>query len=199
MPRITNTITVFSISTIALMTGCAIAYKHDGSLAKPINPLACSEKFSGPGARPVSPPTVANWYIKNGQLAYVVFLRRGPNWYDRHTDWHSGPDSTGGGFIQDFDVGGFRYSLVLDKDSHLLSVLGKTVDLAKGNVVLLDRSGDSAIVVGSEQHFFCWASPPNVVEEVLARSPLTTQFVGSMRTGDSMKHAEGATEIAGSG
>ena len=154
---------------------------HDPIPAEPSS-SPCTEKFSGPGARPVSQTTVANWYIKNGQLIYVVFLRGDPGWYNRHTDWHNSMDPTEK-FTQDLDVDGFRYSLVLDKDSRLLSVLGRTVDVAKTNVVLLDRSGDSAVVSGLEQHYFCWASPPDVVDEVLTRSTLTTQFVSVAPSG----------------
>src|SRR4051812_19726765 len=48
---------------------------------------SCSGQFTGPGARPVSATTVANWYIKNGSLIYLVFLRGDLGWYNQKTQW----------------------------------------------------------------------------------------------------------------
>jgi hypothetical protein len=138
--------------------------------------LSCSAGFSGPGARPVSPTTVANWYIKDGRLVYIVFLRGMPGWYNKRTKWDTGTDSAGR-FVQDFDVGGFRYSLTLNESSRSLSVLGSDANLRQGNVVLMDRVPDTAVIRRSEFLDFCWNSPPDVVTEVLMRSKETEKFV----------------------
>lgn len=140
--------------------------------------LSCSAGFSGPGARPVSPTTVANWYIKDGRLVYAVFLRGIPGWYNKRTSWDTRTDSAGR-FVQDFDVGGFRYSLALDESSRVLSVLGKTANMREANIILIDRTADSGVIRSSELMEFCWASPPDVAAEVLARSRTTEQFVGA--------------------
>ena len=138
--------------------------------------MSCSAGLSGPGARPVSPTTVASWYIKDGRLVYVVFLRGMPGWYNKRTKWDTRTDSAGR-FVQDFDVGGFRYSLTLNESSRSLSVLGSDANLRQGNVVLMDRVADTAVIRRSEFLDFCWNSPPDVVAEVLMRSKETEKFV----------------------
>ena len=137
--------------------------------------LSCSPGFSGPGARPVSPTTVANWYVKDGRLVYVLFLRGIPGWYNKRTKWDVRKDSTG--IVQDFDVGGFRYSLTLEESSRTLSVLGSHANLGQANVILMDRVADTGVIRRSEFLDFCWSSPPDVVAEVLGRSRETEKFI----------------------
>ena len=139
--------------------------------------LSCTAEFSGPGARPVSPTTVANWYIKDGRLVYILFLRGMPGWYNKRTKWDIRNDSTG--VVQDFDVGGFRYGLALNESTRTLSVLGSHANLRQGNVVLMDRAADTGVIRRSEFLDFCWSSPPDVVAEVLGRSRETEKFVSS--------------------
>jgi hypothetical protein len=140
--------------------------------------LACSSNFSGPGARPVSATTVANWYIKDGQLVYAMFLRGAPGWYNKHTRWETRTDSAGR-FIQDFDVGGFRYSITLDQSSGSLWALGKNTNVREANVILMDRTADTAAIRGSELLDFCWTSPPDAVADILARSRATEAFASA--------------------
>jgi len=138
--------------------------------------LVCSADYSGPGARPVSSTTVANWYIKNGQLAYAVFIRGTPGWYNKHTQWETRHDSVGR-YIQDFDVDGFRYSIVFDESSGSLWALGKNTNVRKANVILMDRTADAGVVKSSELLEFCWLTPPDAVADILARSKVTDAFV----------------------
>ena len=138
--------------------------------------LPCSAGFSGPGARPVSPTTVANWYINDGRLVYAVFLRGLPGWYNKRTHWEFRTDSTGR-FIQDFDVGGFRYNLTLDRSTGSLSALGENANVRGANIILMDRTADSAVIKSSELLEFCWTSSPDAVADILARSRATEAFV----------------------
>jgi hypothetical protein len=140
---------------------------------------ACTGQFSGPGARPISRTTVANWYVRNGDLVYLIFLRGTPGWYDRKTSWKFGEDSTGR-FVQNFDVGGFRYDLILDRTSTSLSILDTQIDLSKANIALIDKSEGKTFLRGSEMLSFCWTSPPDVAAEVLERSPASLKFVSAV-------------------
>lgn len=166
------------ISLLALACAPSPTVHRRAAPQTAVTEAPCSASFSGPGARPVSPTTVANWYIKNGRLVYAVFLRGIPGWYNKRTSWNTRTDSLGR-FVQDFDVGGFRYSLTLDESSGLLSALGKTTDVRAANVILMDHTSDSAAISASEFIGFCWASPPDVAAEVLARSKTAEQFVSA--------------------
>lgn len=136
----------------------------------------CDGQFTGPGARPVSRSSVSNWYITNGQLAYAVFIRGAPDWYDRRTSWDNRTDSLGR-FVQEFDVGGFRYDLVFDATTGQLFVSGAGADARRQNVVFVERAGDSLRIVGAEQHILCWDSPADAAAEIFERSPGAVRFV----------------------
>ena len=163
---------------LGVSTACA---GKPGSLSK-IVPLQsvvrpnCNGQFTGPGARPVSATTVANWYIKDGSLVYLLFLRGDPGWYNHKTEWNYATDSVGQ-FVQSLAVGDFHYRITLDARSNRVSLLGARIDLGAANIGLVDRVGDSAVVQASELHDFCWASPPDPVAEVLAQSPRSVEFV----------------------
>ena len=137
---------------------------------------ACNGGFSGPGARPVSATTVANWYIKNGSLVYLLFLRGESGWYNRKTEWNYATDSLGQ-FVQNFAVGDFRYRITLDAQSKRVSLLGTRLNLESVNVGFMDRVADTGFLRGSELHDFCWTSPPDPVDEVLGQSKGSVDFV----------------------
>ena len=136
----------------------------------------CTGEFSGPGARPVSATTVANWYIKDGSLIYLLFLRGDPGWYNRKTAWNYATDSLGQ-FVQSFAVGDFRYRITLDAESKSVALSTIRLDLQSANVGFVDRVADTAVLRGSELHDFCWTSPPDPVAEVLGQSKAGVEFV----------------------
>jgi len=142
----------------------------------PVQQPACLGKFTGTGARPVSPTTVASWHINDGSLVYLLLLRGSPGWYNQKTQWNFGPDSVGQ-FIQRFDVGGFKYTITLDAKSERVEMLGVRLDLRSANVGYLERDRDGAALRGSELQAFCWSSPPDPVAELLERSPQSVAFV----------------------
>jgi hypothetical protein len=170
---------------IALYSGCALlafgcTSNRPAAKAPPVASVAlnCAGHFSGPGARPVSTTTVANWYIEDGRLVYAVFLRGASGWYNKRTEWRMQNDSAGR-YVQNFDVGGFHYSLSLDKSAGTLSVLGTSTNMRDANIILLDRLADGAVIRHAELQEFCWHSAPDVVAEVLARSKEIQRFIAT--------------------
>lgn len=165
---------VYAMLLASPIVGCASPMVPAPAAVTPAAP--CGGQFTGPDARPVSRSSVSNWYITNGQLAYAVFIRGEPGWYDRRTSWDNRTDSLGR-FVQEFDVGGFQYDLVFDPATGQLSVSGTSADARRQNVVFVERVGDSLRVVGAEQHIFCWDSPPDAAAEIFERSPGAVGFV----------------------
>ncbi len=83
-------------------------------------------------------------------------------------------------FVQHFDVGGFRYDVILDRNSTTLSVLDAQMDVQRANVGLIDKNGSKTTLRGTEMQAFCWTASPDAVAEVLARSPVSLKFVSSL-------------------
>ena len=173
-------ILLFPVGILGTLAACSpgIARAPAQQIPVAVRP-PCNAEFTGTGARPVSRTTVANWYIKNGELIYLVFLRGDPEWYDKKTDWKFGADSTGR-YVQNFNVGGFRYDIILDRNSRWLSLLDARMDVHVANVGMIDKNGAKTSLRGSEMLAFCWTSPPDAVAEVLARSPASLKFVSSV-------------------
>ena len=136
----------------------------------------CDEDFTVADARPVSATTIGHYYIENGGLVYLVLVRGAPGWYGALEDWDV-PAPPLGQHVRNANIAGFRYALTLDIGERTLSVLDKEVDLQKTNVVFLDRVGSSVVVVGGELMNLCWPSKPDVVGQVLSRSPTAARFV----------------------
>jgi hypothetical protein len=136
----------------------------------------CDEEFTVADARPVSATTVGHYYIENGGLVYIVFLRGAPAWYGEMRDWRI-PPAPEGQNARTVGIGGFNYDLRLDVGTRFLSVLDERVDLRKSNVVFLDRIGNDVVVRGGELMNLCWASRPDAVGQVLSRSRAAVTFV----------------------
>jgi hypothetical protein len=119
---------------------------------------------------------VGHYYIDNGGLVYLVFLRGTPGWYTDLRDWQI-PASPAGQHVQSVDIAGFRYALTLEAGTHSLQVLDERVDLRRSNVVFLDRVGNDVVVRGGELLNLCWSSVPDAVGQVLSRSRAAVTFV----------------------
>jgi hypothetical protein len=136
----------------------------------------CDEDFTVADARPVTATTVGHYYIENGGLVYVVFLRGAPAWYGEMRDWQI-PPTPASESARTVGIAGFNYNLRLDAETKALSVLDERVDLRRSNVVFLDRVGNDVVVRGGELMNLCWASPPDAVGQVLSRSRAAVAFV----------------------
>lgn len=136
----------------------------------------CDEDFTAADARPVSASTIGHYYIENGGLVYLALVRGSPAWYGELKDWDV-PTPPIGQHVRNANIAGFRYALTLDVGERTLSVLDKEIDLAKTNVIFLDRVGSSLAVVGGELLNLCWTAQPDAVGQVLSRSPAATRFV----------------------
>jgi hypothetical protein len=136
----------------------------------------CDHDIAVTDARPVTGTTVAHYYIEDGGLVYLVFLRGSPGWYTDRSNWQISPSPTGE-HVQSVDVAGFRYALTLDAGTRSLSILDNRVDLKRSNVVFLDRVGNDVVVRGGELLNLCWSSQPDAVGQVLSRSRAAMSFV----------------------
>lgn len=136
----------------------------------------CDQDVTVTDARPVTGTTVAHYYIENGGLVYLVFLRGTPGWYTDLRDWQI-PATPASQHVQRVDIADFHYALTLDPGTRSLSVLDQRVDLKKSNVVFLDRVGNDVVVRGGELLNLCWSSPPDAVGQVLSRSRDAMSFV----------------------
>jgi hypothetical protein len=142
---------------------------------------ACGEDFTDADARPVTATTLAHYFIENGRLVYLVFVRGAPGWYGDMASWKVTPGPAPAHF-RNVDIGGFQYDLRLDPGSRSLDLLEKPVDLQKSNVIFADRVGRDVIVRGGELMNLCWSSPPDAVGQVLTRSPAAVKFVTASAT-----------------
>ena len=136
----------------------------------------CDQDLTVTDARPVTGTTVAHYYIDNGGLVYLVFLRGSPGWYTDRSNWQISP-SPSSEHVQSVDIAGFRYALTLDAGTRSLSILDNRVDLKRSNVVFLDRVGNDVVVRGGELQNLCWSSLPDAVGQVLSRSRAAMSFV----------------------
>jgi hypothetical protein len=136
----------------------------------------CDQEVTVTEARPVTATTVGHYYIQNGGLVYIVFLRGSPGWYTDLKDWQI-PTSPSSQHVQSVDIAGFRYALTLDAGTRSLGVLDERVDLRRSNVVFLDRVGNDVVVRGGELLNLCWSSVPDAVGQVLSRSRSAMTFV----------------------
>lgn len=124
----------------------------------------------------MSATTVANWYIKDGSLIYLLFLRGNPGWYNHKTQWNYATDSLGQ-FVQSLVVGDFSYQITLDPDFKSVSVMTARLNLDSANIGFIDRVEGGAVLRESDLHDFCWTSPPDPVAEVFSQSPKSVEFV----------------------
>lgn len=178
IPLIGRSVTL--ISALLLSAGCmGTAGTVPASMKSPQLPGACGGGWTAPFTRPVSTTTVSAWYVSDGKLIYIVFVRGAPGWWETKTQWTMGTDSVGR-FVQTFDVGGFRYNVTLDDRAELLTVHGSTTRLDEGRVVLAERVRDSLVVRRVEQAELCWPLQPDMevmIGQVLGRAPAALQFV----------------------
>ncbi len=137
---------------------------------------ACNHGFTAADARPVSATTIGHYYIENGGLVYLVFVRGAPAWYGDVNAWQV-PQPPAGQHVRNAEIAGVRYVLSLDAGQRTLSVRDEEVDLQKTNVVFVDRVGNNLSVVGGELLNLCWPSQPDPVGQVLSRSPAAARFV----------------------
>jgi hypothetical protein len=142
---------------------------------------ACDQEVTATEARPVTATTVGHYYIENGGLVYLVFLRGSPGWYSDLRDWQI-PATLPSQHVQSVDIAGFRYALTLDAGTRSLRVLDERVDLRRSNVVFLDRVGNDVVVRGGELLNLCWSSLPDAVGQVLSRSRSAVTFVTGAAT-----------------
>jgi hypothetical protein len=136
----------------------------------------CDQAITVTDARPVTGTTVAHYYIEEGGLVYLVFLRGSPGWYPDRSNWQISA-SPSGEHVQSVTIAGFRYALTLDAGTRALSILDHRIDLKRSNVVFLDRVGSDVLVRGGELLNLCWSSPPDAVGQVLSRSRAAMSFV----------------------
>jgi hypothetical protein len=142
---------------------------------------ACDKDLTDADARPVTATTLAHYFIENGRLVYLVFLRGTPGWYGDMASWKVTPGPTPAHF-RNVDIGGLQYDLRLDPGSRSLDLLEKPVDLQKSNVIFADRVGRDVVVRGGELMNLCWSAPPDAVGQVLTRSPAAVTFVKASAT-----------------
>jgi len=140
----------------------------------------CGNDFTVGDSRPVTATTVAHYYIENGGLRYLVFVRGAPGWYGDMSTWKVDPGPTE--HYRNVDIAGFQYDLRLAPGAQSLEVLEKPVDLQKSNVIFADRVGRDMVVRGGELMNLCWSSPPDAVGQVLSRSPAAVKFVSAAAT-----------------
>ena len=141
----------------------------------------CDNDFTLGDARPVTATTVAHYYIENGGLRYLVFVRGAPGWYGEMADWKVSPGPVAEHY-RNVDIAGFHYDLRLAPGAQSLDLLEKPVDLQKSNVIFADRVGKDVVVRGGELMNLCWTSPPDAVGQVLSRSPAAVKFVSAAAT-----------------
>ncbi len=136
----------------------------------------CDQDVTVTDARPVTGTTVAHYFIENGGLVYLVFLRGSPGWYTDLKDWRI-PAMPASQHVQRVDIADFHYALTLDPGTRSLRVLDQRVDLRRSNVVFLDRVGNDVVMRGGELLNLCWSAPPDAVGQVLSRSRDAMSFV----------------------
>jgi len=141
----------------------------------------CDNDFTLGDARPVTATTVAHYYIENGGLVYLLFVRGAPGWYGDMADWKVSPGPAAEHY-RNVDIAGFHYDLRLAPGTQSLDLLEKPVDLQKSNVIFADKVGRDVVVRGGELMNLCWSSPPDAVGQVLSRSPAAVKFVSGVAT-----------------
>lgn len=73
------------------------------------------------------------------ELELLVLWRGTPGWFARGGSGSSGGGGSGGGaWSQRFTEGGYSFEITGDSNARTANILGKTIDLSKGNAVLID-------------------------------------------------------------
>ncbi len=147
----------------------------------PTSDAGCDNDFTLGDSRTVTATTVAHYYIENGGLVYLVFVRGAPGWYGEMADWKVSPGPAAEHY-RNVDIAGFHYDLRLAPGARSLDLLEKPVDLQKSNVIFADRVGKDVVVRGGELMNLCWSLPPDAVGQVLSRSPAAVKFVSASAT-----------------